>query len=116
MNNEKVSERKILPPADIFETKDKFVIVLDMPGANKDSIELSSEDNTLLVTAKTLETDKEWKPVITEFELADYRREFSLGTQVNRDAIEARYENGILTIELEKAEKAKPRKIEVKAA
>lgn len=116
MNSEKNTERKILPPADIYETKDKFIIVLDMPGANKDTIELSSEDNTLMVSSKTLSTEKEWQPVISEFELAEYRREFSLGTHVNQEAIEAKYENGILTIELEKAEKSKPRKIEVKAA
>ncbi len=106
----------IIPPVDIYEKDNMYLILMDMPGADKDSIEIIAEGDLLKVSAKTLEVDKEWKPISTEFSFANYyKREFSIGKRVNRDNIQAKYENGILKIELEKSEIAKPRKIEVKA-
>jgi len=105
----------MIPPVDIFETLDKYILVMDMPGADKDAIEIDSNADTLSVSGKILEADKDWKPVVTEFSLADYKREFTIGSKVNRDKIIAKYENGILSIEMEKSEMAKPKKIEVKA-
>ncbi len=111
-----MSERTYMtPPVDIFETSDKYILVMDMPGVNKDAIEIDSNADTLSVSGKILEADKDWKPVVTEFSLADYKREFTIGNKVNRENINAKYENGILRIELEKSEMAKPKKIEVKA-
>jgi HSP20 family molecular chaperone IbpA len=105
----------IVPPVDIYETPDKYLILMDMPGVNKDKIDITVEDDKLTVTAKVFEIDKEWEPISTEFTLSDYKREFNLGRKVNTDKISANYENGILKLELEKSEMAKPRKIEVKA-
>ncbi len=107
-------KRVLVPPADIFETKDKFILVLDMPGTSKEGIEINSDSDSLRVTGKVAEIDKEWKPITSEFTLYDYRRDFTIGNKVNRGNIEAKFDNGILTIELEKSEMAKPKKIEVK--
>jgi len=112
-----MSERKYtIPPVDIFETKDKFILTLDMPGTTKEGIDISTDGDILTITGKAFEVDKEWKSVVSEFELHDYKREFTIGNKVKRDSIDAKFDNGILTVELEKSEMIKPRKIEVKTA
>ncbi len=109
-------KRYLIPPVDIFETKDRFILTLDMPGTSKEGIEIHCDGDELQISGKVMEVDKEWTPVSTEFALLDYRREFTVGKKVNKDSIQAKYENGILTVELEKSEQAKSKKIEVKAA
>jgi len=112
-----MTDRKfIIPPVDIYETKDKFILNLDMPGTTKEGIDISTDGDILTVTGKAFEIDKEWKPVVTEFEMHDYKRELTIGNKVNADSINAKFDNGILTVELEKSERIKPRKIEVKTA
>lgn len=114
MNEEK--KMYVVPPVDIFETRNSYVLVMDMPGASKEGIEITTDGDILYVTGKCMEADKEWKPVRTEFELRDYRREFTIGNKIDREKINAKYDNGILRLELEKSEIIKPRKIEVKVA
>jgi len=112
-----MSEKRFnVPAVDIYEGKDHYYLVLDMPGTSRENIEITTEGDTLTVTGKVMETEKEWKPVVTEFNLNDYKREFSIGSKIVRENISARYDNGILTVTLEKSEMAKPRKIEVRAA
>lgn len=112
-----MNEKKtVLPPVDIYETPDEFVMVLDMPGAEKDSIDISIAGETLTVSARAAEVGQEWKSILSEFSVSDYKREFSIGHRVNSDQVEARYEAGILTLKLGKSEQAKSRKIDVKAA
>ncbi len=103
-----------IPAANIFETKDKFILAIDMPGTTKERIEISCDGDELSIFGKVEEINKEWEPLSTEFRLLDYRKEFTIGGKVNKDSIKAKYENGILIIELEKSESIKPRKIEIK--
>jgi len=107
-------KRYLIPPVDIYETNDKYIVYLDMPGTTKENIEINLEGDSLTVQAKVFEVDKEWKPVTTEFELRDYKRVFTIGNKINREKIDAKYENGVLKLELEKSEAAKPRKIPIK--
>jgi len=112
-----MTERKYtIPPVDIYETKDKFILTLDMPGTTKEGIDVSTEGDILTITGKAFEVDKEWKPIISEFEMNDYKREFTIGNKVNTNSIGASFDNGILTVALEKSERIKPRRIEVKTA
>lgn len=111
-----MAKKTLIPPVDVFENDDQYLLILDMPGTDKDSIEVSAESDTLTVTGKVHQVSEEWKPILREFEMSDYKREFSIGNKVNRDKIEASYNNGVLTITLAKSEQAKPRKIEVKMA
>lgn len=109
-------KRFIVPPADIFENENEYVVVLDMPGADKNTIDVQADGDALTVNASTPEIGSEWKPLSREFTLGDYRRRFQIGSRVNVESIDARYDNGILTLKLAKAESAKPRRIEVKSA
>jgi HSP20 family protein len=112
-----MNERKYrIPQADIYETGDRYFLELDMPGTSRENIEIDCDGDELTIYGKINEIESEWKPVMTEFTNMDYRRVFTVGQKVNRDTIEAKYDNGVLTIELEKAESVKPRKIEIKTA
>jgi HSP20 family protein len=108
-------ERTVEPVADIYETADTFVVKLDMPGSSKDEIKLSIEPNRLTVRgAVGAQYGEETNVFISEIGRKQYVREFHLGNGVNHDAIDAQYENGVLTITLPKAEEAKSKQIEVK--
>lgn len=109
-------KRYLIPAVDIYETDEEYILSLDMPGALKDTITVTADDAILTITAGVAPREEAWKPLKTEFDLSDYRREIHIGNQVDRDRIEAHYENGILTVRLAKSEAAKPRKIDVKVA
>jgi HSP20 family protein len=115
---EKTIERKTYytPAVDIYESRDKYFILLDMPGTTKENIDITTEADTLTVTGKVGSVDESWNAILKEFKLADYKRDFTIGNKVNVEKINAKYENGVLYIELDKSEQAKPKKIEVKAA
>ncbi len=111
-----MEKRKLIPASDIYETENAYVILMEMPGIDKSTLSVKVDDDRLIVEAKTVEIGKEWRAIDTEFELGEYHREFRIGAKVNRETIEASYQDGILTITLHKAEDFKPRQIEVKTA
>ncbi len=106
-----------LPAADIIETKDAFVLWLDVPGVDEGSVELMLEDNQLTVAGRSMVTAPEgYSPAYREFEPGDYQRRFTLPKTVDRDAIEAAIKDGVLRVSLPKAEPAKAKKITVNAS
>ncbi len=105
-----------VPPVDIYETDDKYVLVADMPGVTKDDIEITLNDGVLTITGKVPERDKDWKPISEEFVLEDYRRQITVGNKIDESKITASYSNGVLMVDLAKSEHVKPRKIDVKIA
>jgi HSP20 family molecular chaperone IbpA len=106
-----------IPRSDIYETEDNVVVTLDMPGASEDSIEVTLEKNILTINANSVHNAPEgYELGFAEFQTGDYERSFRLTDQINRDAIEALYKDGVLKLTLPKSEVAKPRKISVKAA
>jgi HSP20 family protein len=105
------------PNVDIIETKDDLQLVADMPGVKSDSIDIRFEDGLLTVHG-TVEPrwDEQSAMLLNEYGLGDFRREFRVSEQVDAGRISAAYADGVLRVTLPKAEAAKPRKIEVKAA
>ena len=85
-----------------------------MPGADKEKIEVTAENEKLTVKGTAAVVSEEWTPLSSEFALGDYFREFTIGHKIDQEKIDAKYDNGVLTVELGKSELAKPRKIEVK--
>lgn len=101
-------------PVDIYETKDAYVVRADMPGVRKDSLEITVEGTTLTIGGRRHEQalsaavlHRESKPV------ADYRRVFELDPTIDTARIRARVEEGVVTLDLPKAERVKPRKIKI---
>jgi len=97
-------ERYLRPPVDICENKDGLVVTADVPGALKDTIQITVEDSIL-----TIKTDVEKTPdkdyIRKEYEVAPYFRQFELGEAIDRTKIAAEYKNGVLRVTLPFVEK-----------
>lgn len=112
--NARVGEGDFLPPeVNIFETKDSYVIEAEMPGVTKDGLEVTLEGNLLtFVGHRNAETPKA-NVLYRESKTADFRRAFELDPAIDTTRIAAKMEQGVLTLQLPKAERVKPRKISV---
>ena len=108
--------RCFVPRADIYETEDNVVVIVDMPGTDEDNIDITLEKNILTLKGYiNLDMPDGYSPIFTEYEIGDYERSFRLSGQIDRDGIEATYKNGSLRLNLPKSAVAKTRKISVKA-
>jgi len=106
-------DRYLIPAVDIFETEQGLTLVADLPGVDKDGVSVKVEENVLTIRGKV--TPRQYKLLTyNEFELLDYYRQFELGEMVDQSKIGAELRNGVLTLQLPKAEKAKPKQITVK--
>lgn len=105
-----------VPRTDIYEMDDKIVIVADMPGADKDSIDITLEKNILTINA-TIDphVPQGYTLQAAEYEVGDFHRTFRLSNEVDRNKIEAVVKDGVLRLYLTKASEAQARKIGVKA-
>ncbi len=105
--------RYLIPPVDIFETKDALTVVVDLPGVDKDNVDVRVEENILTIKGRA-EYEPPANPLLGEFNLQGYYRQFQLSDEVDQSRISAESKNGVLTIILPKAEKSQPRQIKVK--
>jgi HSP20 family protein len=108
------AERSYVSPAvNIFETKDGFILEAEMPGVNKDGLEITLEGNALTLVGHRNDGFPQTEPLYRESRAAHFRRVFELDPALDTRKIDARMEQGILTLSLPKAEKVKPRKIAI---
>jgi HSP20 family molecular chaperone IbpA len=107
--------RAFLPITDIFETEDALTVVLEMPGVDRDDIEVSVENSVLTVEGKiSFDKYEGLQPVYSEYNIGPYRRSFRISSRVDQDKISAEMRDGVVTLLLAKAEATKPRRIVVK--
>jgi HSP20 family protein len=103
-----------LMPMDCLRTGDTFVVRFDMPGIDVDTLDVSAEDNTLTVHGERRRHDPDDATyLVSERPSGSYRRQLVLGDGLNVDDISADYRDGVLTLTIPVAERAKPRRIEV---
>jgi len=107
-------ERYITPPVDIYETPNGLVVTADLPGVAKDGLDVRVENNLLTIRGKASHAAP-GEPVYREYGLVNFFRQFELNDKVDQSKISAEHKHGVLTLNLPKAEEAKPRRIEVKA-
>lgn len=102
-------------PVDVRETDDHVVVEAEMPGFAKEDIDITLERNTLSIQA-TRRTEKkaEGQEHLTERRYNRVARSFTLPVPVDEGNVDAKLEDGVLTLTLNKREEAKPRKITVK--
>ena len=101
-------------PMDAFRHGDSFVVHLDLPGVDPASIDVSIEQNVLTVSAQRHWESVEGDQIVAnERRQGTFTRQLFLGNALDAEKIHASYENGVLTITIPVAEKAKPRKIEI---
>jgi HSP20 family protein len=107
-----------LPPVDILERGDDLLIRAELPGVKIEDIDVRVENNVLRLSGERRregETE-EGKSFRRERSYGAFTRAFSLPATVDATKIKAQLRNGVLEISLPKAEEAKPRKVEIKAA
>ena len=109
-----VPSRAFVPVTDIFETDHALNVVLEMPGVAKENVDVSVENDVLTIEGRIDYSKYEGlRPVYTEYNVGHYVRSFQISSRVEQDAISAELKDGVMTLVLPKAEKAKPRKIKV---
>lgn len=105
--------RPAVMPMDAWREGDTFVVEFDLPGVNADSLNLDVERNTLTVRAECPVRDPNQEMVAAERPRGVFSRQLFLGDNLDTDAIEATYRDGVPMLTIPVAEKAKPRKIEI---
>jgi HSP20 family protein len=105
------------PALDLYQNQDSVIAVVELPGMRKEDIEISLHDGTLTIAGEREgESANGEKAERTERYTGKFRRSIALPTLVDASKASATYRDGILTITLPKAEEAKPKMIQVKAA
>lgn len=97
----------VVPAVDIVETKNSYVVKLDIPGAAKDTIKALIENNSLVVTADVTAFKQSGNGETAK----QYHREFSLANDIDLESIDAKYELGVLTVTLNKKPQYLPKEI-----
>jgi HSP20 family protein len=101
------------PYVNIVETKDAYVLEAEMPGVSKEGLEVLLEGNELTIVGTRKYGVEGAELVYRESQDRGFRRTFELDPTIDTQGISARMENGVLHLELRKAEKVKPRRITV---
>ena len=113
-NLETRDERYEIPVADIRETSEGIAIQADMPGADKESVDITVERSTLTITGKTkIETPEGYELAYSEYDTTGFKRSFTLSDEYDLNKVVANFKDGILTVSIPKSESAKPKKIKV---
>jgi|WetSurMetagenome_2_1015567.scaffolds.fasta_scaffold136248_2 HSP20 family protein len=106
--------RRVTPAVDVYETTDGYVLRVDLPGATKEGIGLQMERGILTVTAETAPLfGPGGRPVYGGPAVFRYERSFTIGDGVDQSHVDARFEDGVLTVKLFRKEEHKPRTIKV---
>ena len=104
----------LIPAVDVIETPDTYVLHLDIPGAAKDTISVKLEGGALQVRAAITGAGRAGENVLySEMRGTGYEREFSLGNGIDRERVDAAYENGVLTVTLHKSDALRAREIRI---
>lgn len=107
----------VMPAVNLYEREHEVIIVADMPGVSEKNIDITIEKHVLTISGKADWTEPAGYDLrYREFAPAEFRRVFSLTSDLDADHIKAVMKNGELTLTLPKSEKAKPRKITVTSA
>ena len=103
----------VTPVASVVEDGDVYLLRVEMPGVNKEGLEISVENNELTITGRRSLAQIEGTLIHRESRPENFRRVFELDPSIDTEKVSARIDQGVLTLTLPKAEQVKPRKITV---
>ena len=104
------------PDVDIVERADEFLVTADLPGVDEQHVDVRLENGLLSIRGELgVEPEPEWQPLYGEYRLGSYYREFALSDRIDVNGIKASMKDGVLELHLPKAERHRPRNIEVRA-
>jgi len=109
-----VPGRFYAPATDIYETDDALTVVMEIPGVDRQHVNVSLENSTLRIEARIDPANYEgMEPLYTEYGVGNYARSFELSNKVDRDRISAEVADGVLTLTLPKVKETQPRSIPI---
>ena len=102
-----------VPAAEVHDTPDAYELVLELPGVDRDAIEVTATDRTLVISAErrserqlpaeAAEGSDEPRPLLSEFRYGTWSRSFRFPLPIERDGLQARYRDGLLSVTVPKA-------------
>ena len=107
------TEKFVAPAASVQENADGYTLQVEMPGVNKEGLEMWVENNELTIIGRRSPLAISGTPIHRESRHENFRRAFELDPSIDAGKISARIEEGVVTLALPKAEQVKPRKITV---
>jgi HSP20 family molecular chaperone IbpA len=105
--------RILTPSVDIFESDESLTLVADMPGVDKEGLDISLEKGVLTINGN-VKLEGRGKAVLREISPSNYYRQFKLSEHIDAEKSVADLTNGVLTLQIPKTESAKPKKIEIR--
>jgi len=111
--SERAETQYLVPEVNIYETKDGYELEAEMPGVNKDGLEITLEGPEITITGHRANEVANGEVLFRERTNASYRRVFDLDPAIDTARISARMNQGVLLLSLPKSEAVKPRKIVV---
>lgn len=108
------TSRPAIMPMDAWREGDHFVVEFDLPGVTPETLDLDVERNVLTVKAERPARNGDWEMLASERPKGLFSRQLVLGDNLDLDHVEAHYDAGVLRLRIPVAERAKPRKIEVR--
>jgi HSP20 family protein len=107
----------LVPPVDVIEDASGITLYADLPGVPKENLDVHVDGESLVIEGEmALEMPKELQATHVEVSLPRYRRVFTLSKELDPERLSAELKHGVLRLEIQKAEHAKPKRIEVRAA
>jgi HSP20 family protein len=107
------TEQFVAPSASVIEAGEGYTLEVEMPGVNKDGLDISVENNELTIIGRRSLPVVEGTLIHRESRAENFRRTFELDPSIDANKIGAKVEHGLVTLTLPKAEHVKPRKITV---
>jgi HSP20 family molecular chaperone IbpA len=110
-----VPSRFYVPATDVYETEEALTVVMEVPGVGREDVEIELKDDVLRVEGRIDFSKYEgMEPVYTEYNVGHWTRSFALTDKVDQERIDARLEDGVLTLTLPKTAEARPRRIAIR--
>jgi HSP20 family protein len=112
---ENVQERPTVRPAcDIYENQDELLLVVDLPGVPADAVTVDLDKDTLTIVGRRSQHIPEGSRVIAGQGFGwDFRRQFTVGNQIDQERIKADLKDGVLEVHLPRHERTKARRIAI---
>ncbi len=108
-------ETYVPPPVDIYEDDQGLVVLADLPGVEPGGLDVRVDRDILTIQGRAAHLAS-GDPVYREYQLTGFFRQFQLPEEVDVGRISAELTHGVLTLRLPRAERAQPRRIEVRAS
>ena len=108
INNVEFTTPSFSPATNVSETDEGYQIQLSVPGFEKSDFNISLDNGILLIKADVEQTHQDENALKTEFVRQSFRKKFQLPDEADENKVEAKYVNGILSLDIQKKEEAKP--------